>query len=314
MDERKERNEMRKIALEHEAWRLAEEPRMEPPTRELVERFRECPDTHMDSDVFAELCERICESNTIYPAFYLVFPYLVEIAMGQPPAQAGELWEWMGAWISESYQPYAAGMPREVMEVYRESLSVAETAVLDYICRCGFSSHRGSIHYLSGAPFAFVKPEFGYLSTMSDTELWEEASCPNGHTETYTIRKKGIADSSNRRISMQETAWEEVGRLIGKMPARHPNPWTRLLPVVNGLEDCREKQMAEAACRKGISRETPFPVAVFLYLYLLQNMGRAGEDAEFSQLCRRMFDRISCPACGVQFIFMDGWLHSFESE
>ena len=41
MDERKERNEMRKIALEHEAWRLAEEPRMEPPARELVERFLE---------------------------------------------------------------------------------------------------------------------------------------------------------------------------------------------------------------------------------------------------------------------------------
>ncbi|WP_300847195.1 hypothetical protein [uncultured Acetatifactor sp.] len=219
-----------------------------------------------------------------------------------------------GAWISESYQPYAAGMPREVMEVYRESLSVAETAVLDHICRWGFSSHGGSIHYLSGAPFAFVKPEFGYLSTMSDTELWEEASCPEGHTETYRIRKKGIADSSNRRVSVQETAWEEVGRLIGKMPARHPNPWVGLLPVVERLEDCREKQMAEAACRKGISRETPFPVAVFLYLYLLQNMGRAEEDAEFSQLCRRMFDRISCPACGAQFIFMDGWLHSFESE
>ena len=149
---------------------------------------------------------------------------------------------------------------------------------------------------------------------MSDTELWEEASCPEGHAETYRIRKKGIADSSNRRISMQETAWEEVGRLIGKMPARHPNPWTILLLVVDELEDCREKQMAEAVCRKGISRETPFPVAVFLYLYLLQNMGRAEEDAEFSQLCRRMFDRISCPACGAQFIFMDGWLHSFESE
>ena len=305
---------MRKIEFGHEAWRQAEEIGAEPGIRELVEQFRECPDTGMDSDVFAELCGRICESNTIYPAFYLGFPYMVEIAMGQPPAQAVELWEWMGAWISESYQPYAAGMSREVMDVYRESLAGAEEAVLDFLCRYDFSSHRDGIHYVTGAPFAFVKPEFGYLSTMSDKELWEEASCPKGHTETYRIRKKGIADSSNRRVSLQETAWEEVGRQIGKMPARHPNPWAGLLYVVERFEDCREKQMAEAACRKGISRETPFPVAVFLYLYLLQNMGRAEEDAEFSQLCRRMFDRISCPACGAQFIFMDGWLHSFESE
>lgn len=111
MDERKERNEMRKIALEHEAWRLAEEPRMEPPTRELVERFRECPDTHMDSDVFAELCERICESNTIYPAFYLVFPYLVEIAMGQPPAQAGNCGSGWGHGFRKAISPTQRGCP-----------------------------------------------------------------------------------------------------------------------------------------------------------------------------------------------------------
>lgn len=305
---------MRKIEFGHEAWRKAEEIGAEPAIRELVEQFRECPDTSMDSDVFAELCERICESNTIYPAFYLVFPYLVEIAMGQPPAQAVELWEWMGAWISESYQTYVAGMPREVMDVYRESLSVAEEAVLDFICRYDFSSRESSIHYLSGAPFAFVKPEFGYLSTMFDTELWEEASCPKGHVETYTIRGKGIADSSGRSVSVQKTAWEEVQGLIDKMPVRHPNPWTKLLPVIDGFEDCQEKRMAEAVCGKGISRETPFPAAVFLYLYLLWNLGRAEEDAEFSQLCRRMFDRISCPVCGAQFVFIDGWQHPFGTE
>ncbi len=305
---------MRKIEFGHEAWRQAEEIGAEPGIRELVEQFRECPDTGMDSDVFAELCGRICESNTIYPAFYLVFPYMVEIAMGQPPAQAVELWEWMGAWISESYQPYAAGMSREVMDVYRESLAVAEEAVLDFLCRYDFSSHRDSIHYVTGAPFAFVKPEFGYLSTMFDTELWEEASCPEGHMETYIIRRKGITDSGNRSVSVQETAWEEVRSLTDKMPVRQPNPWTGLLSVIDGFEDCAEKHMAKAVCRKGISQETPFPVAVFLYLYLLRNLDRAEEDAEFSQLCHRMFDRISCPACGAQFVFIDGWQHPFGTE
>ena len=187
-------------------------------------------------------------------------------------------------------------------------------AKTDFFCRCNFSSHRNSIHYLTGAPFAFVKPEFGYLSTMFDTELWEEASCPKGHMETYIIRRKGITDSGNRSVWVQEASWDEVQRLTDKMPARQPNPWTGLLPVIGGFEDCREKHMAKAVCRKGISRETPFPVAVFLYLYLLQNMGMAGEDAGFSQLCRRMFDRIFCPACGAHFAFIDGWQHPFGAE
>ena len=187
-------------------------------------------------------------------------------------------------------------------------------AKTDFFCRCNFSSHRNSIHYLTGAPFAFVKPEFGYLSTMFDTELWEEASCPKGHMETYIIRRKGITDSGNRSVWVQEASWDEVQRLTDKMPARQPNPWTGLLPVIGGFEDCQEKHMAKAVCRKGISRETPFPVAVFLYLYLLQNMGMAGEDAGFSQLCRRMFDRIFCPACGAHFAFIDGWQHPFGAE
>ena len=149
---------------------------------------------------------------------------------------------------------------------------------------------------------------------MVDTEVWEDGSCPGGHLETYIIRRKGITDSGNRSVSVQETAWEEVRSLTDKMPVRQPNPWTGLLPVIDGFEDCAEKHMAKAVCRKGISQETPFPVAVFLYLYLLRNLDRAEEDAEFSQLCRRMFDRISCPACGAQFVFIDGWQHPFGTE
>lgn len=300
---------MGKIAFGHEAWRQAENVHMEPAIWELVEQFQECPDTSMDSDVFAELCERICESNTIYPAFYLVFPYLVDIVMGLDAGQARDLWEWMGAWISESYQPYASKQPREVMEVYRESLAAAEKAVLNFISRYDFSSCGNSIHYLLGAPFAFVKPEFGYLSTMFDTELQEETVCPAGHMETYTIRKNGMKDSSGRSVLRQADSWEGIRGQIDGMPVRNANPWVRLLPLIGTFEACEAKTVAEAVCRKGLGRETPFQAAVFLYLYLLQNISRDREDIRFSKLCFQMFQKVSCPVCGAGFAFIDGWQH-----
>lgn len=300
---------MRKIALGHEAWRQAENAPMEPAIWELVEQFQECPDISMDSDVFAELCERICESNTIYPAFYLVFPYLVDIVMGLEAGQARQLWEWMGAWISESYQPYASKLPREVMETYRESLATAERAVLDFISRYDFSSCGNSIHYLLGAPFAFVRPEFGYLSAMFDTELIEETACPAGHMETYTIRRKGMKDSSGRSVSPQEDSWEGIRGQLDRMPVRNANPWARLLPLIGTFEDCEAKSVAEAVCKKGLGTEAPFQAAVFLYLYLLQNISRDKGDTQFSKLCFQMFQKVSCPVCGASFAFIDGWQH-----
>ena len=297
---------MRKIAWGHEAWMQAEDAHSEPAIWELVEQFQECPDTSTDSDVFMELCERICESNTIYPAFYLVFPYMVDIVTREPEEAARELWMWMGAWLSDSYQSYASKMSEVVMEVYRESLIVAEVAVLDFISRHDFSSYV-DFHYLLGAPFAFVRPKFGYLSTVLDTEFEEEASCPGGHIESYNIRRKGITDSSDRYVSVREISWKEIRVLLEKMPVRHPNPWDVLLPVIDAFENCEEKQIAEAVCKKGISRETPFRIAVFLYIYLLQNISRNKEEILFSKNCRRMFDKISCPVCGVHFTFIDGW-------
>lgn len=63
---------MRKIALDHEAWSQAENGHMEPAIWELVEQFQECPDISLDSDVFAELCERICECPVCGASFAFI--------------------------------------------------------------------------------------------------------------------------------------------------------------------------------------------------------------------------------------------------
>lgn len=303
----KELSELRKIPLDNEFWTQSEPAYTGPSVCDLLRQFEACPDTGRDSEVFAELCERICESNTIYPVFYLVFPYLVDLVVRQPAEQAKELWEWMGAWLSEGYQAYASRMPREVMDVYQESLILAERAVLDFISQYDFASCRDSVGYLLGAPFAFVNPEFGVLSTMHDMEIWLETSCPGGHTSLCTVQRRGITDSSERSVFHSEVCWRELRGRLDRMPVRSPNPWDSLLPLPARAEEGEKKQIAAAVCQKGISGDSPRSAAVFLYSYLLESLSPCEEEVQFARVCYRLLDKISCPECGVSYTVIDGW-------
>ncbi|MDE7352575.1 MAG: DUF4982 domain-containing protein [Acetatifactor sp.] len=164
----------------------------------------------MDSDVFAELCGRICESNTIYPAFYLVFPYMVEIAMGQPPAQAGELWEWMGhgfyrdVWMLIGGETYVEpnglkittpDVTSSIAEVHaavriRNASILGKTTVK---VKTEITDQDGNVAAAGIAPLTILRGESAAASIkmyVSEPKLWN-LDAPNLYHMTATVLGEG---------------------------------------------------------------------------------------------------------------------------
>lgn len=308
-----------KIPLDSPFWTELD-PASSPAVREILAEFIENPDT--DSDLFFSLCERLCESNTLYPPFYLAFPYLAEAAAGKPPEEALELWTWIGAWFAEGEEGYREQIPDEVTAVYRQAQTEAEEAFFDFLFQADFSEVSEDLHYLLAVPFGLINSDFVKAAALFDSEIELEAACPNGHINLYQINKKGVFNSKKEKAPDSQTLYGHILESIAQLPSRPNNQWLdnhrlnnhrlnnhwlELLEKRAAKKDSEESCTAYTLCEKGIDENTPLSIAVFLYAYLLRQLSSNKEDILFGELCLKMTGQARCPQCGAVFPLLDGW-------
>lgn len=299
----------KKIPLDSPFWTELD-PGPSPTVREMLAEFIENPDT--DSDLFFSLCECLCESNTLYPSFYLAFPYLAELAAGRPPEEALELWIWIGAWYAEGEEEYREQIPDEVMAVYRQAQAEAKKAFFDFLLQADFSETSEGLHYLLAVPFGLIRSDFAKAAALFDSEIELEAACPSGHIDLYHISKKGISNSKKEKAPDIQAPYSHILESIAQLPSCPTNQWLdnqwlQLLEKCAAKEDSEESRTAYALCEKGIGKNTPLSAAVFLYAYLLRQLSSNKEDTLFGELCLKMTGQARCPQCGTVFPLLDGW-------
>ena len=295
-----------KIPLDSPYW-AALDPGPSPTVRELLAEFIKSPDASPESDLFASLCERLCESNTLYPPFYLAFPYLAEAAAGKPPKEAAELWAWIGAWFAEGNEEYQDNIPGEATAVYKQARADAEKAFFHFFLQYDFSDAPEDLHYLLAAPFGLARPDFAKAAALFDSEIELEAACPNGHIALYLIGQKGVCNSKKEKAPGLQTPYAHILNDIASLPLCPENPWLKLLEKCAAAKNDDEYRAAYAVCEKGIGEGTPLSAAVFLYAYLLKRLSSDKGDILFGDLCLNMAGDACCPQCGAVFRLLDGW-------
>lgn len=300
-----------KIPLNSVLWKQLEDGcvKLQPGTPELLQQFIENPD--IDSDIFHALFDRIFDSNTCLPQFYLVLPYLIDLASQAAPKVTADLWAYIGGWLGEGVQDHKE-IPESVLAVYHVWLDSGVNQCLQFICEQDLSACK-DLSYVLSAPLSMVHPAFGYVATCNlkhdvGYETTLESTCPHGHLCDYSLDDYRVvnAQGAQGRVCAQ-AFWNAK---IDQLPSLECNPWQALVPKLRCASWHQELylQIAQRLCQKGISRETPVSLTILLYACLLECFGQ-GElgNHEIAQRCLHMLNEIACPECGIYFCLADGW-------
>ncbi len=93
---------MDKINFTNKIWDSPENQRL----KELIEEFELNP--YVTSDTFQELRSLIWEDRTCYPVFFIIIPYMIEIASKLKLSKSKDIWIYLGCWIS-THEKYRGG-------------------------------------------------------------------------------------------------------------------------------------------------------------------------------------------------------------
>lgn len=277
-------------------------------TQELLLQFAENPDT--ESELFLELHGRIFDSNTCLSVFYLALPYLIDIADKAPLPSALELWAWLGSFLAEGVQR-REDLPAEVLTVYEEWLHYGAEECLNLICQKDISDASDLPHLLA-TPLAMINPAFGYVSSSAvkddmgyDTEL--AATCPKGHICSYTLTDSEISNALGHQGTAPSSCLYE--KESSEMAQVEINIWTSLSTELKHSSTANRlyADLAQKIGEKGITANTPVPLTLILYGCLLEHFGLDETDHQLAQRCFHLMNIVTCPECGEEFIFADGW-------
>lgn len=274
---------------------------------DLIEKFSITP--VVESDVFEELVDYIWDSGTCKPLFFVVIPYIIEIASVNDFKVTKDLWCYLGSWIA-THEKYREGISDDVLECFDLALVHAEERCIEQIVLVAQISNIDA-QYLYASLFAFAKHRLGYM-TMSgykdDIAGTSIAVCQNGHLNDVTVYNSGIVPYEKTECprNVREVYIKDI-----KIEDRKDNPWIFFeKKIQKGLEDqsiskeiISHLKLAQEIIRHGVTPSLSMKYAFSLYGSLLYCNGSFNEGVRILH----GWDEFTCLQCGEKFIFADGW-------
>ena len=293
---------MDKINFTNKIWDSPENQRL----KELIEEFELNP--YVTSDTFQELMSLIWEDRTCYPVFFIIIPYMIEIASKLKLSKSKDIWIYLGCWIS-THEKYRGGIANEVLKRFDNSLKRAEKACIEQIALAEKIDETDA-QYLYASLFAFARHRLGYMTVggykddLAGTSITE---CPQGHLIDVTVYNSGIVAYDEKEVPCKI----KMANMIDIRPDKQENIWELFeKKIQQGINDKNTSQevkshleLAKIIIKMGVDSKLNIRYAFSLYGSLLYCNG----SIDASMRAFHGLDDIVCLHCGQKFVFADGW-------